>query len=270
VNSEAVRFPLQASDDGPADLVLVCVKRAQLDAAIALLGPSVGPGTIVLSLLNGIDSEEVVAAAFPQALVLPSFCVGLDAVRDGREVRYTALGRIVFGEPTNPGPRAAAVTAVEAVFDRAGIAYEVPPDMRRELWWKFLVNVGANQVTAVLKAPYRVLQQPGSPAREVMLAAQREVVAVARAHGIDLGEPDIDRWLAVLDGLGPDNYTSMAQDALAGRATEVESFAGAVIAHGGRKEVPVPVNQTLYWLLRAAEPAPGDLGPGSGDQGGAA
>lgn len=261
VNDETVPFPLRsAADDQPAELVLVCVKRAHLDAAIAQLRASVGSGTIVVSLLNGIDSEEVLAAAFPQARVLLAVSVGIDAVRDDRRVRYTSLGRIVFGEPTNGPVPSSAVAAVAAVLEHAGIAHEVPADMQRELWWKFLVNVGVNQVSAVLKAPYRVLQQPGSPARDVMVAAQREVLAVARARGIDLGEADIERWLTVLAGLGPDSYTSMAQDALAGRPTEVESFAGAVIDHGRRTGVPVPVNQTLYGLLRAAEPGPGAAG----------
>ena len=86
-----------------------------------------------------------------------------------------------------------------------------------------------------------------------MVAAQREVIEVANARGVDLSEPDIDRWLEVLDGLGPDNYTSMAQDAIAGRATEVESFAGTMIELGRATGVPVPVNTTLYGLLKSAE-----------------
>ena len=88
-----------------------------------------------------------------------------------------------------------------------------------------------------------------------MIAAQHEVIAVANAAGIALDASDIQRWLDVLDGLGPDNYTSMAQDALAGRPTEVDIFAGAVVELGRRTGVPVPVNATLYGLLKGAEAA---------------
>ncbi|MCA0296870.1 MAG: ketopantoate reductase family protein [Actinobacteria bacterium] len=252
VNGREYRFAV-AEVDGPADLVLVAVKRVSLDEATAQLRPHIGPGTVVLSLLNGIDSEEVLAAAFPQATVLLAVSVGIDAVRDGRDVRFTSLGRILFGEPTNPGPLARTVTGVAEVFTRAGIVSEVPPDMARELWWKFLVNVGVNQVSAVIGAPYRVLQDADGPARQVMIAAQREVIAVANARGVDLGEADIQRWLDVLDALGPDNYTSMAMDALTGRPTEVDSFGGTMIELGRATGVGVPVNTTLHGLLKGAE-----------------
>ena len=252
VNGRHYNFP-PATGDRPADIALVAVKRVALAGAIEVLRPHIGPGTVVLSLLNGIDSEEELAAAFPAATVLLAVSVGIDAVRNGREVRFTSLGRILFGEARNPGPTAGAVAGVAAAFDRAGIPWQVPPDMARELWWKFLVNVGVNQVSALIRGPYRVLQQADSPARGVMVAAQREVIAVANARGVDLGEPDIDRWLEILDGLGPDNYTSMAQDALAGRPTEVDSFAGTMVTLGRATGVPVPVNATLYGLLKGVE-----------------
>jgi 2-dehydropantoate 2-reductase len=86
-----------------------------------------------------------------------------------------------------------------------------------------------------------------------MIAAQREVIAVANARGIALDESDLDRWLQVLDTLAPDNYTSMAQDALAGRCTEVDIFAGAMIELGREAGVPVPVNTTLHGLLKGLE-----------------
>lgn len=237
-----------------ADLVVVSVKYGQLPAAIELLRPVVGPGTVMLSLLNGISSEQVLAEAFPQARVLLAVSAGIDAVRDGRDVRFTSLGVISYGESRNSEPFSEAVRLVAGVFDQTGIAHDVPADMVHTLWWKFLVNVGVNQVSAVLKAPYATFQRPGSPAREVMLAAQREVIAVANAAGVGLGEADLRRWLEVLGRLGPANYTSMAQDAMAGRRTEVDIFAGEVIQRGAALGVDVPVNATLYGLLKAAEP----------------
>ena len=154
-----------------------------------------------------------------------AICVGIDAVREGRDVRYTSLGRIMFGEATNADPPTPAVSRVAGLLAQAGIPHVVPADMLHELWWKFLINVGANQVSALARAPYRVLQDRDQPARQVMIAAQHEVIAVANAAGIALDSSDVQRWLDVLDGLGPDNYTSMAQDALAGRPTEVDIFA---------------------------------------------
>lgn len=253
VNGRAYDFVLSDGHDGPADVAIVAVKRAALDEAVELLRPCVREGTVLLSLMNGIDTEDELAAAFPRAVVLLAISVGIDAVREGREVHFTSLGRILFGEPSNPGARAERVAEVADLLARAGVDTAVPPDMVHELWWKWLINVGVNQVSALIRAPYRVLQDRSNPARAVMIAAQREVVAVANARGVDLGEADVDRWLSVLDGLGPGNYTSMAQDALAGRATEVDSFAGTVVRLGAELGVDVPVNTVLYGLLKGAE-----------------
>ena len=253
VNGVPFHFPI-AERSGAADLVLVAVKRGALSEAIGLLRPHVGPDTVILSLLNGIDSEDVLAEAFPQATVLLALSVGIDAVRDGRVVHYSSLGRIVFGEPTNPGPRAEKVARVGRILDSAAIAHHTPTDMVRELWWKYLINVGVNQVSAIIGAPYRVFQVAGE-ARDTMIAAQREVIAVANALGVGLDESDLERWLGVLAELGPDNFTSMAQDALAGRPTEVDSFAKTMIELGERTGVPVPVNSVLYGLLKGREAA---------------
>jgi 2-dehydropantoate 2-reductase len=254
VNGRPYRFAL-LEDNLPADLVIVAVKHPQLTDAIELLRPGVGRDTVVLSLLNGIGSEDRLRAGLPGAHVPYAISVGIDAVREGRDVRYTSLGRILFGEATNPDPPTPAVSRVAALLAQAGIPHGVPADMLHELWWKFLINVGANQVSALARAPYRVLQDRDQPARQVMIAAQHEVIAVANASGIALDASDLQRWLDVLDGLGPDNYTSMAQDALAGRPTEVDIFAGAVVELGRRTGVPVPVNSTLYGLLKGAEAA---------------
>lgn len=253
VNGRAYDFALSDGSDGPADLAIVAVKRAALDEAIELLRPCVRQGTVLLSVMNGIDTEEELAAAFPQATVPLAISVGIDAVREGREVHFTSVGRILFGERANPGPHADLVAGVSDLLARVGIEGVVPVDMVHELWWKWLINVGVNQVSALIRAPYRVLQDRANPARAVMIAAQREVIAVANARGVGLEEADLDRWLGVLDRLGPENYTSMAQDALAGRPTEVDSFAGTMVRLGAELGVAVPVNTVLYGLLKGAE-----------------
>ena len=233
----------------PADLVIVTVKCHHLAEAIGQLAHQVGPDTVVLSLLNGITSEDMLGAAFPQAYVPLAVVVGIDAVRDVDGVRYSAGGWVEFGDPA-PGERSAGSVRLEALLAAADIPFVVQADMRHALWWKFLVNVGVNQVSALLEATYALVQADG-PARDLMIAAQREVVAVGQASGVDLTEADIARFLSVLDTLGPDNYTSMAQDALAHRRTEVDQFAGVVVQLGERYGVPTPVNAVLLQAFLA-------------------
>jgi 2-dehydropantoate 2-reductase len=251
VNGERYRFPvvhpgLQVT---PADLVIVAVKCHHLPEAIEQLAGQVGPDTIILSLLNGITSEDALQAAYPAAVIPLAVAVGIDAVRDETGVRYTTLGWVEFGDPV-PGERSAGVVRLEGLLADAGIRCVVKDDMPHALWWKFLVNVGVNQVSALLEAPYALVQAAG-PARDLMIAAQREVVAVAQASGVDLDDEDITRFLDVLTTLGPENYTSMAQDALAHRRTEVDQFAGIVVELGDRYGVPTPVNAVLLQAFLA-------------------
>ena len=234
------------ADGAPVELILIAVKRAQLDAAIAELRPFVGPRTLILSLLNGVDSEAVIGAALGHDRVLPAFVVETDAVRDADGVRYTRLGTIVFGEPraSAPTPR---VEAVRAVFDAAGIPCRVAPDMPRELWWKFMLNVGVNQLSALLRVGYGAFADPGL--QDLVRAACAEVVAVARAEGVGLGSADIEAIFPILARLAPGQRTSMLQDVEAGRVTENAMLGGMVVELGRRHGIPTPVNAMLARLL---------------------
>jgi 2-dehydropantoate 2-reductase len=251
VNGERYRFSVVEPGQhvAPADLVIVAVKCHQLPEAIEQLSGQVRPGTIVLSVLNGITSEAALREAYPEADVPLAVAVGIDAVRDETGVRYTTLGWVEFGDAV-PGEHSAGVVRLEGLLADAGIPHVVKSDMLHALWWKFLVNVGVNQVSALLEAPYALVQAAG-PARDLMIAAQREVVAVGQASGVFLSDEDIARFLDVLDTLGPQNYTSMAQDALAHRRTEVDQFAGVVVELGDRHGVPTPVNAVLLQAFLA-------------------
>jgi 2-dehydropantoate 2-reductase len=253
VNGRHYAVPVVHPDEvnAPADLVLVALKHHQLVDAVGDLRPFVGSDTVILSVMNGLDSEAMIGAVCGMDRVLYCISLGMDPLREGNTVNYTTPGRLVFGEVVNdpPGER---VRRVQAAFDRAGIRYETPVDMLRMLWWKFLVNVGVNQATAVLGIPYGVMQT--SPdAQAVMEALMREVIDLARASGVNLTEQDIDNWYPVLNTLSPQGKTSMLQDLEAGRKTEVEIFAGKAVELGHTFGIPTPVNQAVLHIIRVLE-----------------
>jgi len=254
VNGLRHDFRIVTPDDEvePADLMIVAVKYTGFHQALEQIGRHISDGTIVLSLLNGITSEEEIGAAYPMSHPLLSITFGVDSVRVGNEITYSSLGSMSFGEKVNTEPFTEQVRWVARLFDSADLAYDIPSDMVKQLWWKYLVNTGVNQVTAILGSTYEIVQHD-SPARDLMIAAQREVVSVAQAQGIELDETDIDSWLTVLAGLGPHQYTSMAQDALAHRPTETDIFSGAMRRMGADLGVPVPVNTCLHQILKSQE-----------------
>jgi 2-dehydropantoate 2-reductase len=141
----------------PADLLIVAVKHHHLDQAIGDMKKAIGPGTTILSVMNGIDSEERIGAVYGMDTVVYGLTLGIDAVREGSRVNYTNQGRIFFGEAKNPD-MTDRVQRIHELFDRAGIAHVIPPDMIRSLWFKYMVNVGANQASAVLRANYGALR----------------------------------------------------------------------------------------------------------------
>lgn len=234
-----------------ADLIIISVKFHQLDQAIKDIKNFVAEDTIILSLLNGISSEEIIGEEYGMDTLLYSFSVGIDAVREDTSVTFSTPGQIVFGEKTNfdLSPKAA---AVKDLFDRTGVPYTIPEDMIRELWFKFMLNVGINQTSAVVRASYgQVIDS--YEACQLVRAASSEVVDIASELGINLTEADVDETFRIYKTLSPEGKTSMLQDVEAGRKTEVEIFGGEVIKLGEKLGISTAVNKTLYNIIRATE-----------------
>jgi len=234
-------------DVSPADLFLVAVKQHHLAQAIDSMRPFVSGDTTILSLLNGISSEEVLAEAFPDAVILHGFCVGTDAVRTETHITCSNIGRIVFGEKDQSIP-SETVVQVSQLFEEADIPNIVPADILQEQWWKFMMNVGINQVSAVSGATYGDFCRCPELLVQAMQAS-REVVALARYESISLTEKDIERYVDILHTLTPNGKTSMLQDIEAERQTEIDLFSGTVMALGRKHGIPTPVNDELYRLI---------------------
>jgi len=253
VNGKNYPIPVLSSKEPfpAADLLIVTVKHHHLDQAIEEMKSGVGPNTIVISLMNGIDSEERIGAVYGEEKILYATVVGIDALREGNNVIYTTQGKIFFGEERNP-VLSDRVRRVVDIFNSAGIIHEIPADMIRILWWKFMINVGINQASAALKGPYGVFQA-SVEAQTLMEASMREVIALAQKLAIDLSDQDIEKWYTVLASLSPTGKTSMLQDVEAGRKTEVEMLAGKITELGRKHGVPTPVNEHLLDTIKKIE-----------------
>ncbi len=253
VNGKHYMVPVVHPEDKttPADLIIVAVKNHHLHDAIRDMKSRVGSSTIIISVMNGIDSEEQIGAVYGMDKLLYAVAVGIDALRDGNSMIYTNQGKLFFGEADNR-ILSDRVKNVQKLFDRAGIIYETPEDMIRILWWKFMINVGINQTSAVLRAPYGIFQT-SREAKELMNSAMREVTAVAAAAKINITDEDITNWYGFLSQLSPAGKTSMLQDVEAKRKTEVEMFAGKMIELGHSFGIPTPVNEMLYRIIKVIE-----------------
>lgn len=238
----------------PVDLLMFTVKYTGLAEAIETCRHLVGPDTTMISILNGISSEEMLAQAFgPERIV---WCVvgKVAAQKEGNHVTMFPVippaGELDLGVPAGHPVRH--LERLTAFLDSIGFYYVVPEDIRRTMWSKLLCNVGCNQAATAYACNYSVLQAPG-PARDTMLAAMREVVTIAHAEEIPLSEDDVTMWTAVIDGITPTNEPSMRQDSKAHRKSEVELFSGTVRRIAQKHQIPVPVNDWLYEKIKEIE-----------------
>lgn len=253
VNGKHYSIPVVHPDEAttPADLIIVALKSHSLPEAVHDLKNLVRDQTTIISVMNGLDSEEYLGSVYGMDKVLYAIAVAIDALREGNSVTYTNPGKVIFGEPDNSHP-SERVRRVQAAFERAGVVSETPTDMIRMLWWKFMVNVGINQASAVMRAPYGVFQS--SPdAQALTETLMREVLVLAQRVGVNLGEQDLHEWYAVLKTLSPKGKTSMLQDIEAGRKTEVEIFAGKVVELGRSYGIPTPANQAVLRVIHVLE-----------------
>ncbi len=235
----------------PADLILIAVKYNGLNEAVEAIKNHVGPDTIILSLLNGISSEETISQVYGMDKVLPCIVHGMDAVRDGNMLTYQNKGVISFGDFV-PGTVSDKANAVGRFFSKAGIHYDIVKDMRKKQWSKFMLNAGCNQVTAVYLCDYAGIQKDGSY-RSIMIEAMREVAALADKEHVLLTQADIDYWLKIIDGLNPSGKTSMQQDAEARRYSEAPMFGGTILELAEKHAIQVPVNRMLCEKIKDME-----------------
>lgn len=252
INDKRYDFNYVTPEDNgeKADLIIVCVKYHHLEKTISDMKNYVGENTIILSLLNGISSEEIIGKVYGMDKMLYSMIAVIDAVRVSNRITFSNAGIISFGEKDNTFSDK--VKAVKAVFDAAKVPNDVPQNIMKTIWWKYMVNIGINQASAVLKAPYGVFQG-NENAENILKAATSEVIEISKALNINLDQNDYIKFIDVLNKLAKDGKTSMLQDIEAKRKTEVEMFSGEIVRLGKIYNIKTPVNEMLFNLIKAIE-----------------
>jgi len=243
--------PARASDDprraGTVDVVLLAVKSWQVREAAEAARPLLGPETFVVPLQNGVEAAAQLVSALGADRVLGGLCGTLSWVAEPGVIRSIGAVHFVrFGELD--GRTSARAERLREAFDRAGVKVDIPADIHRALWEKFLFVVPLGGVGAVTRLPVGIVRTvPES--RRLLQRAMEEIAAIARARGLPLDDATIARTLAFTDGLSPDGTTSLQRDIVAGRPSELDAWTGAVVRLGRESGVPTPVHDVLYDCL---------------------
>ncbi|ELY84537.1 ketopantoate reductase family protein [Natrinema altunense] len=241
-------FPA-ATTDGTgleADLAVVTVKSFDTVAAAERLATGTFDG--VLSLQNGMGNEATLAARLEVPVLAGTATYGA-VLREPGVVDCTGVGEVVFGARAG-GPSALAARLGEA-FAAAGLETTVAEDMPRRLWEKLAVNAGINPITALTATENGAVLE--DPADVLSRAAVRETARVARACAVPLSNREAQSAMEAVASATATNTSSMRQDVLAERRTEIDAINGHVVDRAAELGIEVPTNRTLTTLVRAWE-----------------
>lgn len=236
---------------GTVDAVLMTVKAWQLREAAAQIRPIVGDDTLVVPLENGIDAPEQLSSVLPPANVLGGLCAIVSFVVEPGLVRHAgAQPFIMFGELDNRITERA--ERLRDVMRAAGITADIPPDINKSMWSKFVFIAPMSGVGAVSRVPIGIWRSTPET-RRMAESAILEVIAVAAGRGVTLDDDLAVRMMDRYDGLPPDATSSLQRDVMSGRPSELEAQLGAAVRLGRETGVATPVLEMLYDALLPQE-----------------
>ncbi|MCW9039042.1 MAG: 2-dehydropantoate 2-reductase [Rhodospirillales bacterium] len=249
---DAVIHPCNATDDpaaiGPVDVVLFAVKLWDTEEAAAACRPLLKDGTAVIPFQNGVESIGLLSKALEPEHILGGIAYIATVISAPGVIHHTGtMAKLVMGETDNV--RSPRIDAFAEACRGAGFAAEVPADIHRALWEKFVFLVGLSGATAASRqsiGPVRTDED----GRRMFLAAMEETAEVGRAMGINLPADIVESRMAFADSLPPEMKSSLLQDLEAGRQLEAAWLSGGVSRMGRVCGVATPVNDTLYAVVK--------------------
>lgn len=237
-------------DARETDLLIVALKYGALPAALEGIRMITGENTTVMSLMNGVDSEELISEKIGASHVLHSLIkIASHKEENGYYFNPETTIGIIFGELTAPY-QSERVQAVESLFKDTWLHYRVTEHIREEIWSKFRLNVCNNLPQAILGAGVGCYQD-SVHMKQISGGLRRELEAVAAAKGIDISQADSSSSHG--SAVPPSARYSTLQDLDAGRHTEIDMFSGALVRMGRELGIPTPYNEYTYHMIKALE-----------------
>jgi len=242
-----IRGTTDPAEAGKADLIVVFVKSTATSEAMKGAMSLVGPDTTVLTLQNGLGNlEKLVRVAGKERVIAGITGHGSTLLGPGK-IRHAGQGDTIMGEPD--GTLSDRLKKIGAMFEKSNIPVKLSKNVIGLIWGKLLVNVGINALTAVTGLRNgRMTELP--EAEELLVLAVKEGIEVALAAGIRLETDDPVEYTKNVARMTGPNRSSMLQDVMNRRQTEIDVINGAIVDEGRRLKIPTPVNLALTNLVR--------------------
>ena len=230
------------------DFILICVKSNNTKEAAESVASLIGPNTTVVTLQNGLGNIETLAEIFGHDRVLGGVTFqGATFLGEGR-IMHAGDGETVIGPKEEKGPAQKLLSAM----NKAGLKTRLADNVEDLIWGKLIINAGINALTAITRLKNGRLPTINGT-RKIMVEAVKEAVTVAEGKGINLPYDDPLSKVIETCETTEENVSSMLQDVLKEKITEVEMINGAIAREGDRLGIPTPVNRTLTNLVQAIQ-----------------
>ena len=251
VNDDTYHPEVWSPDEAKGvDLLIVALKHSALPGALESIRQITGENTTVMSLMNGVESEEIISTEIGASHVLHSL-IKIASSKNGDGYRFNpeiTVG-IIFGEVSAPY-ESERVKAIEALFENTGLHYRSTKYIREEIWNKFRINICNNLPQAIIGAGMGCYRD-SEHMKAISDGLKRELEAIAEAKGIDMSKADTS--LSRGGQIPPYTRYSTLQDLDAGRHTEIDMFSGAIIRMGKELGIATPYNEYTYHIIKAIE-----------------
>ena len=232
------------------DFLIVSLKYGALPGALDDITAVTGENTVIMSLMNGVDSEEIIAEKVGAEHLLHAVIkVASHKENDGYVFNPEATLGIIFGEVSAPYD-SERVQAVLDLFSGTGLHYRATDCILEEIWSKFRLNVCNNLPQAILGAGVGCYRD-SVHMKAISDGLRAELMAIAEAKGIDINKADVSSGRG--SAVPPTARYSTLQDLDAGRHTEIDMFSGALIRMGKELGIPTPYNEFTYHMIKALE-----------------
>lgn len=233
--------------DESFDAVLMAVKAYALDAAMEDVFPAVGPGTVILPVLNGLRHLARLAARFGEHAVLGGVCqIAAQIDAQGQIVQLTGLHELAYGELN--GASSERTARLDAFLQGAGFDARQSAMIEQEMWEKWILLATIGGLTCLLRGDLgQIAAAPGG--EELARQYLEEVVSIAAVLGHPPGAQALQSARAIVAGRTAVRTSSLYRDLVAGQPLEAEAIIGDLLARAQRAGVPAPLLATTQVTL---------------------
>ena len=248
INVNGNHYDVKVTKDLKMDYLFICVKNYDLEKSLNDISHFVDDNTVIIPLLNGICAHDILHKRFIKNKVLYSM-IKIESNMDTKfNVKTSNVFLLALGERYNPDIPAYLKPLLEILL-KSNINAKVFDDMEKEVWRKWMLNIGINQISALTNSNY--IELTHKYLLEIMYNLFLEIVSLAEVCGVNLHKEDADTLIAESSSWKSTRYTSMAEDFKNKRKNELEYFSGYALKLANAHKISIPTNEFIYKLLKA-------------------